>query len=139
METQAKLLRVLQEKEIMKVGGIKPISIDVRVIAASNVDIENAVKQGKFRKDLYYRINMFPIRIPPLKERRGDIEILARFFIKKYNQEYGRNIEGIDDDALEKLMEYNWPGNVRELENIIGRAIINMKITEKVIERHFEV
>ena len=135
VETQAKLLRVLQEKEIMKVGGIKPISIDVRVIATSNVDIENAVKQGKFRKDLYYRINMFPIRIPPLKERRGDIEILARFFIKKYNQEYGRNIEGIDDDALEKLMEYNWPGNVRELENIIGRAIINMKITEKVIEK----
>lgn len=135
VETQAKLLRVLQEKEIMKIGGIKPISVDVRVIAASNVDLENAVKQGKFRKDLYYRINMYPIKLPPLKERRGDIEILAKFFIKKYNQEYGRNIEGIDDEALEKLMEYDWPGNVRELENIIGRAIINMKITDKIIEK----
>lgn len=135
VETQAKLLRVLQEKEIMKVGGIKPIGIDVRVIAASNIDIENAVKQGKFRKDLYYRINMFPIRIPPLKERKGDIGCLARFFIKKFNQEYGRNIEGINEDALQKLTEYQWPGNVRELENIIGRAIINMKMTEKTIQK----
>lgn len=135
VETQAKLLRVLQEKEIMKVGGIKPVNIDVRVIAASNIDIENAIKQGKFRKDLYYRINMFPIRIPTLKERKGDIGHLARFFLKKFNQEYGRNIEGINEDALQKLIEYKWPGNVRELENIIGRAIINMKMTEKTIQK----
>lgn len=135
VETQAKLLRVLQEKEIMKVGGIKPISIDVRVIAASNIDLEHAIMQGRFRKDLYYRLNMFPIRIPPLKKRKGDIPYLARFFIKKYNQEYGRNIEDIDDAALEKLMGYNWPGNVREFENIIGRAIINMKMTEKIIQK----
>ncbi len=135
VETQAKLLRVLQEKEIMKVGGIKPISVDVRVIAASNIDMEQAIAEGKFRKDLYYRISMFPIKIPPLKDRKGDIAHLARFFIKKYNQEYGRNIEEIDEDAVHKLMEYNWPGNVRELENMIGRAIINMKMTEKVIQK----
>lgn len=119
----------------MKVGGIKPISVDVRVIAASNIDMEQAIAEGKFRKDLYYRISMFPIKIPPLKDRKGDIAHLARFFIKKYNQEYGRNIEEIDEDAVHKLMEYNWPGNVRELENMIGRAIINMKMTEKVIQK----
>lgn len=135
VETQAKLLRVLQEKEIMKVGSIKPVGVDVRVIAASNIDIENAIKQGKFRKDLYYRINMFPIRIPTLNERKGDIGHLARFFIRKYNQEYGRNIEGISEEAVQKLIEYQWPGNVRELENIIGRAIINMKMTEKTIQK----
>lgn len=135
VETQAKLLRVLQEKEIMKVGGIKPVGVDVRVIAASNIDIESAIKQGKFRKDLYYRISMFPIKIPPLKERKGDIAHLVRFFIRKYNQEYGRNIEEINEDALQRLIEYQWPGNVRELENIIGRAIINMKMTEKVIQK----
>lgn len=135
VETQAKLLRVLQEKEIVRVGGIKPISIDVRIIAATNADIEEAVKQGKFRKDLYYRINMFPIKIPPLKERKGDIGILAKLFIKKFNQEYGRNIEGINADVLKELEDYSWPGNVRELENIIGRAIINMRINEKIIQK----
>lgn len=135
VETQAKLLRVLQEKEVVRVGGIKPINIDVRIIAATNVDIEEAVKQGRFRKDLYYRINMFPIRIPPLKERKSDISILARFFIKKFNQEYGRSIEDINEEAMQQLYEYNWPGNVRELENIIGRAIISMRINEKIIQK----
>ena len=135
VETQAKLLRVLQEKEVVRVGGTKSINIDVRIIAATNANIEEAVQLGKFRKDLYYRINMFPIRIPSLRDRRGDIELLARFFIKKFNQEYGRNIEGIKDDAVKALIEYDWPGNVRELENVIGRAIISMRINEKIIEK----
>lgn len=135
VETQAKLLRVLQEKEVVRVGGTKSISIDVRIIAATNANIEESVKQGKFRKDLYYRINMFPIKIPSLRDRKGDIELLARLFIKKFNQEYGRNIEGIKDDAIKALIEYDWPGNVRELENIIGRAIISMRINEKIIEK----
>ncbi len=135
VETQAKLLRVLQEKEVVRVGGTKSIGIDVRIIAATNANIEDAVKRGKFRKDLYYRINMFPIKIPPLRERKGDIEVLARLFIKKFNQDYGRNIEGIKDDAIKALYEYDWPGNVRELENIIGRAIISMRINEKIIEK----
>lgn len=133
VETQAKLLRVLQEREIVRVGGTKPINIDVRIIAATNANIEESVKQGKFRKDLYYRINMFPINISPLRERKGDILLLARLFIKKFNQEYGRNIEGIKEDAIKALTEYSWPGNVRELENIVGRAIINMRINEKII------
>lgn len=135
VETQAKLLRVLQEKEVVRVGGTKSISIDVRIIAATNANIEEAVKRGKFRKDLYYRINMFPIKIPPLRERKGDIEVLARLFIKKFNQDYGRNIEGIKDDAIKAIFEYDWPGNVRELENVIGRAIISMRINEKIIEK----
>ncbi|NLN49481.1 MAG: sigma 54-interacting transcriptional regulator [Clostridiales bacterium] len=135
VETQAKLLRVLQEKEVVRVGGTKSISIDVRIIAATNANIEESVKQGKFRKDLYYRINMFPIKIPSLRDRKGDIELLARLFIKKFNQEYGRNIEGIKDDAIKALIEYDRPGNVRELENIIGRAIISMRINEKIIEK----
>lgn len=135
VETQAKLLRVLQEKEVVRVGGTKSINIDVRIIAATNANIEESVKQGKFRKDLYYRINMFPIKIPSLRDRKGDIELLARLFIKKFNQEYGRNIEGIKDDAIKALIEYDWPGNVRELENIIGRAIISMRINEKIIEK----
>jgi PAS domain S-box-containing protein len=135
VETQAKLLRVLQEKEVVRVGGTKSISIDVRIIAATNANIEEAVKRGKFRKDLYYRINMFPIKIPSLRERKGDIEVLARLFIKKFNQDYGRNIEGIKVDAIRALYEYDWPGNVRELENVIGRAIISMRINEKMIEK----
>lgn len=135
VETQAKLLRVLQEKEIVRVGGTKPINIDVRIIAATNANIEEAVKKGSFRKDLYYRINMFPIKIPSLKERKGDIALLAKLFIKKFNQEYGRNIEGIKEDAIKALIEYSWPGNVRELENVIGRAIINMRINERIIEK----
>lgn len=134
--TQAKLLRVLQEREIVRVGGTKAIAIDVRVIAATNVDLEEALKNGRFRKDLYYRLNVFPIRIPPLRLRKGDLYELSKFFIAKYNQQYGRNIQDISRDALEELMDYDWPGNVRELENVIGRAIINMKASEMIIQNH---
>lgn len=136
MSTQAKLLRVLQEKEIVRVGGTKPISIDVRVIAATNLDLEKAVKEGKFREDLYYRLNVIPIKIPPLREHKKDIEQLAMHFIRKFNQEYGRYVSGISKEALQDLMEYEWPGNVRELENFIGRALINMKFNETVIKSH---
>ena len=135
VETQAKLLRVLQEKEIIRVGGIKPIRIDVRIIAATNANIQEGIKNGTFREDLYYRLNMFPIKIPPLKKRKSDIPLLSKLFIKKFNQEYGRNIEEIKEETLEWLYKYNWPGNVRELENIIGRAIINMRPNEKIIEK----
>ncbi len=135
--TQAKLLRVLQEKEIVRVGGTKPISIDVRVIAATNMNLEQAIKEGKFRGDLYYRLNMYPIRIPPLRSRKSDIYDLVVFFIRKFNQEYGRNIIDISNEAVNILKMYDWPGNVRELENIIGRAIINMRNTEiKILEKH---
>lgn len=131
--TQSKLLRVLQEREFVRVGGTKSISVDVRVIAATNVDLEAAIDNGSFRADLYYRLNVLPVRIPPLRMRKGDIYDLCILFIKKLNQQYGRNVQDISRRAVQHLREYNWPGNVRELENVIGRAIINMKIGDTVI------
>ena len=136
MSTQAKLLRVLQEKEVVRVGGTKPISIDVRILTATNVDLEKAVKEDEFREDLYYRLNVIPIRIPSLREHKKDIYELTRHFIRKYNQEYGRCVTDISKEALEILMENDWPGNVRELENFIGRAIINMKFNEATIKSY---
>ncbi len=133
LSTQAKLLRVLQEKEIVRVGGTKSISIDVRIIAATNLDLERAVKEGKFREDLYYRLNVIPIRIPPLRDHKSDIYSLVVHFIKKFNQEYGRNVIDISQDSIEVLKSYDWPGNIRELENYIGRAIINMKYADNII------
>lgn len=131
--TQAKLLRVLQEREIVRVGGTKAINIDVRVITATNTNLEEEIKNGGFRKDLYYRLNVYPIKLPSLRARKGDIYELTIFFIKKFNQQYGRNIQDIDKKAMRELEEYDWPGNVRELENVIGRAIINMKLNETVV------
>jgi PAS domain S-box-containing protein len=133
MNTQAKLLRVLQEKEILRVGSNHPIYIDVRIIAATNIDLVAAVSSGKFREDLFYRLNILPIMIPPLRERKEDIPLLIRNFIVKFNNDYGRHIQNISNDALNVMMEYGWPGNVRELENIVGRSIINMNINERVI------
>ena len=135
LNTQAKLLRVLQEKEIMRVGSNKNIPIDARVIAATNADLVKSVKEGKFREDLFYRLSILPINIPPLRDRKEDIPLLTKRFIVKFNDEYGRNIADISNDALKKLMAHDWPGNVRELENIIGRSIIYMNMNEKVIEK----
>ncbi len=136
-ETQVKLLRVIQEKEIVRVGGTRPISVDVRIISATNIDLEDAVQKGRFREDLYYRLNVIPINIPPLRERKGDIHPLTLHIVKRFNQDYGRSIQDISPGALKKLMEYEWPGNIRELENFIGRAIINMKFNETIIqEKH---
>ncbi|WP_282172669.1 sigma 54-interacting transcriptional regulator [Cytobacillus firmus] len=135
--TQAKLLRVLQEHEITRVGGTKPISIDVRIIAATNVNLEKGIADGTFREDLYYRLNRMPIHIPSLRRRKEDIPLLCSRLIQKINQEYGRNVEGVTEEAVDKLMAYNWPGNVRELDNILGRAIIFMNYSEtKIEERH---
>ncbi len=130
---QSKLLRVLQEKEIVRVGGAKAMRVDVRVIAATNADLEDRVNRGEFRKDLYYRLSVIPITILPLRERREDIRPLAEHLICRLNQEFGRHIEGISDGALAVLREHDWPGNVRELENALGRAIINMHPRETVI------
>jgi PAS domain S-box-containing protein len=131
---QAKLLRVLQENEIVRVGGTKPIPINVRVIAATNVNLEKAIANGTFREDLYYRLNRMPIQIPPLRNRKEDIPALCKHLIRKINQDYGRNVEGVTKEALQYLCSYNWPGNVRELENILGRAIIFMKYQETMID-----
>ncbi len=137
LNTQVKLLRVLQEKEIVRVGGIKPINIDVRVIAATNMNLEEAIADGRFREDLYYRINVVPINIPALRYRKDDIYSLVHYFIHKFNQEYGRSVKNISLSAIEMLKDYDWPGNVREVENVIGRSIINMKHNETtILEEH---
>ncbi|MFJ7725431.1 sigma 54-interacting transcriptional regulator [Neobacillus sp. NPDC097160] len=136
VNTQAKLLRVLQENEIIRVGGTKPVTINVRVIAATNVNLEKGIAKGSFREDLYYRLNRMPIQIPPLRKRKEEIPVLCERLIQKINRDYGRNVEGVTQSALLQLMSYDWPGNVRELENILGRAIIFMKYFETLIDVH---
>lgn len=123
-EVQTKLLRVLQEKEIERVGGNKIIKMDVRIIAATNRNLEDAVTSGHFRDDLYYRINVFPIYLPPLREKRTDVLILADFFLEKYTIENNKKILRLSTPAIDMLMAYHWPGNVRELENCIERAVL---------------
>ena len=124
LETQAKLLRVLQDGMVDRLGGNKPIRVDVRVIAATNRDLPAAVKHGTFRADLFYRLNVFPIGLPPLRNRPEDIPMLARHFLKQYGIKLGRSCKDIDRESLDRLIRYTWPGNVRELENVIERAMI---------------
>nr|WP_285838523.1 sigma-54-dependent Fis family transcriptional regulator [Shouchella clausii] len=126
--TQAKLLRVLQEQEIVRVGGTKPIPIHVRVIAATNVDLEGAIREKRFREDLYYRLNKLPIRIPPLRERLSDLPALIDHLLRKLNLDYGHNIQSISKLVLSRFEGYYWPGNVRELENVLARSMIYMDL-----------
>lgn len=121
---QVKLLRILQENTIMRVGSSKPISVDVRIIAASNVNLAEEVESGRFRKDLYYRLNVVNINIPPLRERKDDIPLLAYHFLNKYTKKFNKHIDKISSPALSLLTSYTWPGNVREIENVIERAVI---------------
>ena len=123
LELQAKLLRAIQEGEIERVGGAKPIKTDFRLIAATNVDLEKAVKDGRFREDLFYRINVIPIKLPPLRDRIEDLPELARFFLSRYKGRFRKNIQGISDSTLKILSSYWWPGNIRELENLIERLV----------------
>ncbi|MDR2632939.1 MAG: sigma 54-interacting transcriptional regulator [Treponema sp.] len=123
-QIQVKLLRVLQERELERVGGTLTIKVDVRLIAATNRNLEAAVKEGRFREDLYYRLNVFPLQVPPLRERKSDIVLLADHFTEKYAAKYGKLIKRISTPALDLLTSYSWPGNVRELENCIERAVI---------------
>jgi DNA-binding NtrC family response regulator len=123
-DIQVKLLRVLQEREIERVGGTRAIPIDVRILAATNADLKPLVAQGGFREDLFYRLNVVPITVPPLRERGGDVALLAEHFIRRYNHEFAKQIEGLSPDALEALSTYPWPGNVRELQNIIERSAV---------------
>jgi DNA-binding NtrC family response regulator len=122
--TQAKVLRVLQEREFERVGGNELVKVNTRVISATNKDLEEAVKKGEFREDLYYRISVFPIKLPPLRERKEDIPLLAAHFLTKYAAEEGKEITEISPEGLELLMAYHWPGNVREVENAIERAVV---------------
>ena len=124
METQIALLRVLQEKEVERVGSNHPISVDVRVIAATNRDLQGAVAAGTFRSDLFYRLNVFPIRVPSLRERAEDIPLLVQYFVARYSKEFGKTIRHIGKLTLEHLRSYHWPGNIRELQNVVERALI---------------
>lgn len=130
MSMQAKLLRLLENKVFRRIGGIKDITVDVRVISATNQDLVKAIERGRFRKDLYYRLQVVPITLPPLRERNEDILILARHFIEHYNRECHKNIRGISPEAQQLLISYSWPGNVRELKNAIERAILLDSDTE---------
>jgi two-component system nitrogen regulation response regulator GlnG len=124
LELQAKLLRVLQEKELTRIGGREVIKVDVRIVAATNQDLERSVKQGRFREDLYFRLKVVPILVPPLRQRRGDIPELVAYFIEKINREMGTTITGVSSEARAVLNSHNWPGNVRELENTLVRAAV---------------
>lgn len=144
LESQAKLLRVLQEKEFERVGGTQAIKVDVRVIAATNRDLEEAVNEGAFRADLFYRMNVFPIDIPGLRERTEDIEALALHFMNKFSNKLGKNLTKIGSETLKKLKSYSWPGNIRELENIIERATILstgniLHITDNLLDSHKKI
>ncbi|WP_025270078.1 sigma-54-dependent transcriptional regulator [Hippea sp. KM1] len=124
LELQAKLLRVIQEKTVDRIGSTSSIKVDVRIICTTNRNIEEEVKEGKFREDLYYRISVFPIRIPPLRERKDEIPHLIDFFIERFSAQFDKQIEGIEEEALKILNNYPWPGNIRELQNVIERAVV---------------
>lgn len=132
---QVKLLRVLQEKEFLRIGGTEPIKIDVRFIAATNRDLKKEIEAGRFREDLYFRLNVVSFRLPPLAERREDISLLSYFFLKKYAKEMHKEVKEIDNSAMEILLDYDFPGNVRELENIIARAVA-LTSSDKISDSH---
>jgi transcriptional regulator with PAS, ATPase and Fis domain len=127
MLAQVKFLRFLQEREYKQLGSPKVHHADVRVIGATNVELEKAVQEGKFRQDLYYRVNIIPLVLPPLRERKGDIPLLARYFLEKYAVEFDKGTKEFAGEALQKLVTYEWPGNVRELENVVERAVVFSK------------
>lgn len=139
IEAQAKLLRVLQDGIVERVGGIKWKDVDVRIIAATNTDLNTAISNGRFRSDLYYRLNVFPINLPPLRERPQDIPLLVRHFMEKNRLQFKRHSQEIAPDSLEKLVQYQWPGNIRELKNIMERAMILSDSSTLVIEETFMV
>jgi DNA-binding NtrC family response regulator len=134
LETQAKILRVLQDRRFMHLGGVQEIQVDVRIIAATNIDLRTLVREGRFREDLFYRLNVITIDLPPLRQRREDIPLLVQFFLKKYAEENDRPVRRITPEALRPLMSYSWPGNVRELENVIERAVVLSSGTDITID-----
>ena len=124
LDLQTKLLRALQEREIERVGGGRPVAVDVRVLAATNVNLRQAVRERAFREDLFYRLNVVPVHVPPLRERREDISVLVDHFVRKLARACGRDVRGVSAGALDALVRYDWPGNVRELENALHRAVV---------------
>src|SRR3954470_2162415 len=124
IDTQAKILRVLQDRKFMHLGGVHEIQVDVRIIAATNVDLKKLVDEGRFREDLYYRLNVIAVELPPLRSRREDIPLLVHHFLERFSEENAKTVSGIAPEALRPLLDYGWPGNVRELENVIERAVV---------------
>ncbi|MEQ9618380.1 MAG: sigma 54-interacting transcriptional regulator [Deltaproteobacteria bacterium] len=144
LDTQVKLLRVLQEGELERVGSSKPIRVDVRVIAATNRNLVDAVREGSFRSDLFYRLSVFPLEVPPLRDRKSDIHLLVNFFISKYSKKLGKKIEGVSKRTIDLFENYTWPGNIRELQNIIERAIVIsggpiIDIEESMLEQNIKI
>ena len=136
LKTQSKVLRTLEEQRLVPVGGDEPITVDVRVIASTNKDLEEEISKGNFREDLFYRLNVIPFFVPPLRERKEDIPLLARHFLKEFASAYGRRSREMTDDAIEALMHYSWPGNVRELRNVIERIVIMNPTTTRFERKH---
>jgi transcriptional regulator with GAF, ATPase, and Fis domain len=134
-ETQIALLRVLQEREFERVGGTEVLRADVRVISATNRDLQAAITDASFRSDLYYRLNVFPIKLPPLRERKEDVPLLVNYFVDRYAKRAGKKIKHIQKKALEVLREYSWPGNIRELQNVIERSLIIGEANEFSIDK----
>src|SRR5262249_15335680 len=131
---QAKLLRFLEEKAFKRVGGIADIRVDVRVVAATNRNLEEDVKKGRFREDLYYRLNVLPIVLPPLRARAEDVPVLVKYFVDTYNTEFKKRVRGVSDEAMRRLQSYGWPGNIRELRNAVERAMLLAEGEELVPE-----
>src|SRR5262249_14264850 len=143
-ETQVSLLRVLQEREVERVGSSRPISVDVRVLAATNRDLGAAVDDGSFRRDLFYRLNVFPLYVPALRERKDDIAMLVEYLVERYAKRSGKRITHTSKATLELLQSYDWPGNIRELQNVIERAVIlcegeTLSVDEKWLRRDTKV
>jgi two-component system nitrogen regulation response regulator NtrX len=136
LKTQSKVLRTLEEQNFTPVGGDEPVTVDTRVIASTNKDLEEEISRGNFREDLFYRLNVIPFSVPPLRERKEDIPLLARHFLKEFSGQYGRRPREITDDAIETLMRYSWPGNVRELRNVIERIVIMNPTTTRFDRKH---
>jgi two-component system nitrogen regulation response regulator NtrX len=136
LKTQSKVLRTLDEQRFTPVGSDAEVSVDVRVVAATNKDLEDEIAKGNFREDLFYRLNVVPFFVPPLRERKEDIPLLARHFLKELSAEYGRKTREITEDAIDALMRYAWPGNVRELRNVIERMVIMNPLVAKLGRKH---
>jgi transcriptional regulator with GAF, ATPase, and Fis domain len=138
LELQCKLLRVIQDGEFERLGSPRTIKVNVRIIAASNRNLEEEIKNGRFREDLFYRLNVFPITVPPLRQRQNDIPLLVNHFVTKFNKKIGKKIDSVSKETLNTLQEYHWPGNVRELESVIERAVITSQGATLQVLDHFD-
>jgi formate hydrogenlyase transcriptional activator len=139
LDTQVKILRVLQEQEFEPIGSSRTLRVDIRIIAATNRDLEVAIREMRFRQDLFYRLNVFPLKVPPLRERVGDARLLVMFFLAKFNKKFGKKVDRIPPETMQRLVNYHWPGNIRELQNVIERAVILSNSPVLVLDAEFHL